>query len=409
MAMHRYTWREQRPALIVGFLAAVLEGYDLQSAGLAGPGMAAEFALSRWQLGEIFSSSTLGLFVGALAGGRLSDSVGRKTGLVCALVTFGCFSMASALAGDFTMLAMMRFLTGVGLGGALPNLIALVAAVSAPHIRAGRVAMIAAGMPLGGSLAAFLSRWLSMADWRVIFVVGGVAPCLLAIAALRWLYEGPREGGGASARKDTSFVQALFAGRRSVATLALWASSFCTLLVLYLMLNWLPTLMLERVGDRNAAPWAVFGFSLAGAFGGLVFGYTLRLRARTTALLIAHAGLGGSLLALSFAPEPAVVVAASLTGFFVTGIQFVLYGLAADCYPAALRGTGTGAAVAMGRLGAIAGPLLAGGALSAGADLGSLLTCLLPVLAVSAAATVVLTWQLRGRSSRRSMPPHPFA
>ncbi|EQB32622.1 MFS transporter [Sphingobium ummariense] len=389
--MLQYSWREQRLVLAVCFFAALLEGYDLQSAGLAGPGMAADFKLDRLQLGWVFSSNTLGLFIGAMVGGRLSDRLGRRSGLASALATFGIFSIASAFTGGFADLTVMRFFTGVGLGGALPNLIALVAAVSVPQVRAGRVAMIAAGMPLGGSMAALLTQWLERGEWRVIFVVGGVLPLLLAMLALRWLRAEPLYARQQVDNETGGFAHALFGERRTGLTVALWISSFCTLLVLYLMLNWLPTLMLARGGDKGNVLWAVFGFSVAGAVGALAFGYIIARRARTVVLLAAHAGLGISLLALAIVQDAAIIIAASFTGFFVTGIQFVLYGLSADCYPSELRGTGTGASVAVGRLGGIVGPLLAGVMMSVGTEVSSLLTSLLPLVAVAALTTTMLT------------------
>lgn len=389
--MHNYSWREQRLALAICFLAALLEGYDLQSAGLAGPGMAADFKLDRLQLGWVFSSNTLGLFLGAMVGGRLSDRLGRRAGLASALATFGIFSIASAFTRGFPDLTVMRFFTGVGLGGALPNLIALVAGVSAPQVRAGRVAMIAAGMPLGGSMAALLTQWLERGEWRLIFLVGGVFPLLLAMLTLRLLRDGPFNAREPVYDDARSFMHALFGERRAGLTIALWISSFCTLLVLYLMLNWLPILMLARGGEKSNVLWAVFGFSVAGAVGALAFGYIIARQARTIALLAAHAGLGISLLALAVSQSAAVIIAASLTGFFVTGIQFVLYGLAADCYPSELRGTGAGASVAVGRLGGIVGPLLAGLMMSVGTEVSSLLRSLLPLVAISALTTMMLT------------------
>lgn len=378
------------------FMVALVEGYDLQSAGLAAPALAMEHTLNRMQLGWVFSSNTLGLLLGAALGGMLSDRIGRKAVLTGSLLTFGAFSIGTALTNGFGELVAMRFLTGVGLGAAFPNLIALVAEAGDPRGRVGRVTIVTAGIPLGGALAALFVAVAGGVDWKLIFHLGGVAPILLAAMVSGLMPRGVAPPLEICGDDSAGFTAALLGPGRAVRTLTLWTSSFFTLLVLYLLLNWLPTLMIARGVTGGAAMWAAFGFSAAGACGALLLGLLIARVVRLPLFLLAYTGLAFSLVALATATPDAITLAASAAGFFVIGAQFALYGLSADCYPAAVRGTGTGAAVAVGRLGAVTGPLLAGIVLGAGSDARLLLTILLPLVALAAAATVLLLLVLRG-------------
>ena len=167
-------------ALTLAFLAAVIEGFDLQAAGVAVPKLAPAFGLTPQQIGLFFSAATFGLIFGALAGGRIADAWGRRTGLVIALVAFGVFSIATAYTATFEQLVVMRFLTGVGLGGALPNLVNIAAESTDPANRGKAVSIMYAGIPLGGAIASGVSMLgLHGGDWHSIFLIGGILPLIL--------------------------------------------------------------------------------------------------------------------------------------------------------------------------------------------------------------------------------------
>jgi MFS transporter, AAHS family, 3-hydroxyphenylpropionic acid transporter len=382
------------------FLVSLIEGYDLQSAGLAAPRFAAQFGLDRIATGWVFSASTFGLFLGAILGGRLSDRYGRRTALTLSMLVLGIFSIGSALTTGFDDLLAMRLLTGIGLGGALPNIIAIAAEAGEARTRVARVTLIAAGMPAGGALASSLVLLVGGSEWRWIFHVGGAIPFLAAI--LSWTLLSSRLLAPAAALAPTGVANALFGQNRALRTLVLWIASFCTLLILHLLLNWLPTLLLAQHITGPSALAATIGFGAAGAIGALTLGLVIARRTRAATLLIVYAGLAASLIALGSTGQ--AVLWASACGFFVTGAQFALYGLSAASYPAAMRGTGTGAAVAMGRLGAIVGPLLAGAILGAGGDMRTLLHALVPIAAIAAAATALLIHLLRGTSPESVTP-----
>ncbi len=155
------------------FLVALMEGLDLQAAGIAAGGIAQAFALDKMQMGWIFSAGILGLLPGALVGGMLADRYGRKRILIGSVALFGLFSLATAIAWDFPSLVFARLMTGVGLGAALPNLIALTSEAAGPRFRGTAVSLMYCGVPIGAALAATLGFAGANLAWQTVFWVGG--------------------------------------------------------------------------------------------------------------------------------------------------------------------------------------------------------------------------------------------
>lgn len=151
------------------FLVALMEGLDLQAAGIAAGGIAQAFALDKMQMGWIFSAGILGLLPGALVGGMLADRYGRKRILISSVALFGLFSLATAIAWDFPSLVFARLMTGVGLGAALPNLIALTSEAAGPRFRGTAVSLMYCGVPIGAALAATLGFAGANLAWQTVF------------------------------------------------------------------------------------------------------------------------------------------------------------------------------------------------------------------------------------------------
>ena len=172
-----------RPGLVIGvcLLIATLEGYDVQAFGVAAPHMARELGLNPGQVGWAGSAANFGLVLGALAGGWAADRWGRKPVLLASVLAFGLFSLATAFAQGVEPLLAARFLTGLGFGGVMPNLIALAAEIAAPGRRAAMTSAMFCGMPAGGAAVSLLARLAGEhADWRLLFLVGGGLPLLIA-------------------------------------------------------------------------------------------------------------------------------------------------------------------------------------------------------------------------------------
>ncbi|MBF3710112.1 3-(3-hydroxy-phenyl)propionate transporter MhpT [Burkholderia pseudomallei] len=370
--------------LALCFAIALLEGLDLQSVGVAAPRMAREFGLSVAQMGWAFGAGTFGLLPGALLGGRLADRIGRKRVLIVSVCTFGLLSIATAQASSFAMLVVVRVLTGVGLGGAMPNLIALSSEAVEPRLRGSAVSAMYCGIPFGGVIASAIGVLLvGDAQWRHIFYVGGLGPLLLVPLLARCLPESRAYLDAARA--------ALFGGGRACATLALWVSYFCTLIVLYFLLNWLPSLMAARGLGRAAVGAVQIGFNVGGGLGALGIGMLSDRLGASRVVGAMYAGIVASLVALALAPGFAGLAAAAFAaGMFVIGGQSVLYALAASHYPAAMRGTGVGAAVAAGRIGSVVGPLAAAQLLAMGRSGAVVIGASIPVTLLAAAAALLL-------------------
>ncbi|CAB3643775.1 3-(3-hydroxy-phenyl)propionate transporter [Paraburkholderia phenoliruptrix] len=376
------------------FAVALLEGLDLQSVGVAAPRMAREFGLSVAQMGLAFSAGTFGLLPGAMLGGRLADRIGRKRILILSACLFGLLSIATALVSSFGMLVFVRVLTGIGLGGALPNLIALSSEAVQQKSRNTAVSVMYCGIPFGGVIASIVGI-LSMGDteWRHIFYVGGAGPLILVPLLLALLPESTafqRASHGMNAA-PAPIGEVLFGANRGLSTLQIWLSYFCTLIVLYFLLNWLPSLMAARGLARAEVGYVQIFFNIGGGLGALFIGMLMdRLRGGVVVAGM-YVGIIASLTALSIAPGfAALTVSAFCAGMFVIGGQSVLYALSAAFYPTAMRGTGVGAAVAVGRVGSVVGPLAAGQLLAMGRSSSTVIGASIPVTLIAAAAALLL-------------------
>lgn len=374
------------------FLVAVVEGFDIQALGVAAPRLAPQFGFDPKQMGWIFAISNIGLVIGASLGGWLADRVGRKPVFIGAVLSFGTFTLLTSLVGTFETLFVVRFCAGLGFGAALPNMMALAAEVSAPEKRASTASVMFCGMPLGGGLSALLTQLLPPDfDWRLLFEIGGVLPLLLAPAIYLLMPETLVTGAVGHAR--TNVLAALFAEGRAPATLLLWLAFLPTLLILYLILNWLPTLVVASGLDRAVAPQASLAFNFGGVAGAIVFGRLVDRMDTRWPMLVAYTGLIVSLIALSASGGLAMtLVLSGAAGFFLLGANYALYGVAATYYPQAVRGTGSGASVAVGRVGSIVGPLLAGMLLGGGMSAGGVVQYMVPVAAVAGAAVLFLSF-----------------
>jgi MFS transporter, AAHS family, 3-hydroxyphenylpropionic acid transporter len=401
-----------RSTIVFCVLTAFCEGMDLQAAGVAAAGIAAEFKPTSDQFGTFFSASTLGLFFGALIGGRLADSIGRKKVLVASVALFGIFSLLTSFAWDVSSLVIARALTGLGLGGALPMVLALVAETGTVEQQAGRVAAVYATTPFGGAVISLLSLLISATQWRTIFLVGGVVPLVLApimafalpeSSAFQRVHAAPKSGAlpdRVDMPRSGSFL-AIFSGGRALRTTFLWTSFFLGLLLLYLLLNWLPTLLTSDGLTRTEAAGAQIGFNIGGALAAILIGYLLNGRLKNWAVVITFLALPVLLVTLAKSPAQLVIICITvfLLGCAVIAAQAFLYAMAPAVYPTSIRGVGVGAAVAVGRIGSIVGPKLGGMLKAAGHSPSQLLMDLLPVVVAGSICALLLAWEVRRAKS----------
>ncbi len=383
-----------RPVLTIGlcFLVALLEGLDLQATGIAAPHMAKEFALTPAMLGWVFSAGLLGLLPGAFVGGWLADRMGRKRILIMAVLLFGVFSLGTAHAWDYPSLLVARLMTGLGLGAALPILIAMASEAAHERLRSTAVSLTYCGVPLGGAIASVIGMAGLGEGWRAVFYVGGFAPIAIAFVLMVWLPESQAFRARATAPGAQNGLAAqLFGPGQASRTLLLWLACFFTLTVLYMLLNWLPSLLIGQGYTRPQAGVVQILFNLGGAAGSFLTGRMMDRGHAGRAVCIAYAGMLASLAGLGLSTSFGLILLAGFTaGYCAIGGQLVLYALAPTLYPTQVRATGVGASVAVGRLGSMAGPLAAGQILAAGAGVGGLLLAASPGLVVAAVAAMAL-------------------
>lgn len=378
-------------------MVMVLEGYDIQSMGIAAPVLMPLLKLDPVQAGQIFSASQAGVVAGALFGGMVSDSWGRRNVLLPAVLIFGAFSLSTAFVHDFTTLLAARVLTGLGLGAAMPNIVGLVIDVAPAIHRVKAVSAIMGGMPLGGAcVALFATLFLKTAGWQSLFYVGGILPMVLVL----FIVALPNTRPVPSAETKVNGFQALFGGGRGLSTLFLWMVFFLTTSVLYMMLNWLPSLMTTRGFDLEVSHMSSLVFNLAGATGCLIVGIIVDRFGYRRVLPMAYLGFLAGICGMAFtAGVDPLVISAAATGFFLMGAQYSLNGVSPMYYPPAARGFGTGAAIAFGRLGSIMGPLMAGYILKSGIGplhgAAGVATAMIPLVAVAGLAMWVLARQAK--------------
>jgi AAHS family 3-hydroxyphenylpropionic acid transporter len=368
------------------------EGFDLQAPGVTLPVLGPLFKLATGegqgflagflsQKSLFLSISTFGLMLGAVIGGRLSDLVGRKWVTVASVALFGLLSVLTARATDTNMLLMARFCTGLGLGGALPSLIAIVSENVSLARRNTAVGFLYASLPSGGALVSLSSyAFANPAHWQIIYYLGGVVP-ILAVPGLIFGAPSARPIRTAAKGPKPSIGFALFGEGRTSRTLILWICFLFALITQYVLLSWLPTLLISKGLPRPETSIVQMGFNILGAAGSIATGMLIDRpgRATTTALIFLANMICLGILAVAPASLGISVLVGSLVGCTVSGTQTVMYALAPSAYPTAVRGTGVGFAVAIGRTGAGIGPLLAGAMLGSGASAAGVLGLMMPL------------------------------
>lgn len=377
--------------LALTFTVAATDGFDAQIIGFTAPQIAAEFGIANNRLGPVFSAALLGMTCGALLFGVLGDRLGRRRTLIFCVALFGISTLGASLAGSITEIIVLRLLTGLGLGGALPNAVTLMAECSPSKQRSLLVTLMYIGFSVGGLLGGMVAGKLVVEHgWRAMFYVGGSAPLVLALVLLVLLPESPQflaRQIGTGARiaallrrfdpvgrypaedlyvmpdtPDGVGFGELFRHRRARNTLLLWIAFFINLLVLFFLLNWLPKLLVDRGMAFAQAIHATVMFNIGGILGALVLAW-LSSRYNPRRVLATFFALGAlSFMSIGYGDAGYTQVAAACfaTGLFAGAAQVGLYPIATQVYPSTIRTTGVGWAQAWGRIGSIFGPLAGG-------------------------------------------------
>ena len=372
-----------------------VDGFDAQAIGYTAPSIVGEWHIDRTSLGPVFSAGLFGLMIGALLMGPLADRIGRKRIIVLSVLAFGLGTLATVLATDTQSLLFIRFATGLGLGGALPNAVALTAEYSPQRRRATMVMAMFAGFSVGAALGGLLAAAIIPAfGWRSVYVVGGVLPLLMVPWLALKLPESLRfqamTGRANDAVRGTlqkiapahrfadgaqfvitepnlpgQPVAQLLRGGRALATVLIWIMFFMSLLDIYFLSNWLP-LVLNGLGSSVSMSAAIGAMlQVGGLVGALALGRVFdRFSYRALPVVYLLAAGAVALIGYSSGDTVMVTIAIFVAGFGIIGGQNGANAMAATFYPTSIRSTGVGWAFGIGRIGSIIGPLL-GGALLA--------------------------------------------
>ncbi|MGI4877585.1 MAG: MFS transporter [Janthinobacterium lividum] len=381
--------RREPLVLLLCFLVASLEGFDIQAFGITAPRLIVEFHLGPAWIGAAGSAAMIGMVGGAAAGGWLAQRWSLKFALIASTLLFAGFSLLTAFAQTPTELIAARLFTGLGFGGAMPNLLAVATRLRPGGRHAGAATLIFCGMPVGGALVAACAGWLGdPLPWRTLYLIGGGAPLVVAAALAIWLPAFPPAAGKQGG--DDRLHRVLLGPDYGLTTLALWLAFIAALLLLYLLLNWLPLLVIGKGFTPAFGSRAALFFNASGIVGALVAGRWADRVGYRTPVWVATLLLVSGLVVMSAAHDGTVLlVAACLLGAATVSAQYLLYAAAPLPYPAGQSIVAAGVAIGVGRLGSIAGPLLAGATRSAGVPIDTLLIGLVPVALVVGAGMII--------------------
>lgn len=366
----------------------LLEGFDIQALGVAAPTLFPILGFDDVQKGWVFSSGQAGVVLGAILGGILSDNMGRRNVLLVFVPIFGIFTLATVVAHSFTSLMIVRLIAGIGLGATMTNMVGIGIDVSTEKNRVKIITMIMAGMPIGGTLVSLLAKmFIKDHGWQFLFYIGGFIPLALMIPI--FLLPNVKTH---HEHEKIDWVKALFGEGRFLPTILLWIVFFFTSSVLYMLLNWLPTLMKTRGFDLGIATLSSVIFNFSAAIGSVTMGYLIDKHGYRLLLPFAYVGMAIGIFMLATSQNSQyALIAIGIVGVFLLGAQYSLSGVSPMYYPKAVRGFGTGASVAFGRIGSITGPLAAGYILKTTGDPSSVAMAMLPVLLLAGISAIFLT------------------
>lgn len=374
------------------FWVAFFEGFDLQAPGIAAKGIAASYGLDQVQMGYVFSLGVLGMLFGAFFGGRIADYWGQKKVLILSIAIFGVFFSVTAIAPNLEIVYLARFLTGLGLGAAMPTMISVVGDEATDANRGKLNSLMYCGLPVGAICVAGLGIYFPDIKWQTIFLIGGLTPLLLIPFMIVILKEKKKQQVELATVAVPNMAEILFQQQRYKQTLPLWLSFFFTLMINYILISWLPNILMEQGLAKSEAFMVMLIFQVGAVVGTLAMGYLLdRLKLWQMSAIIYSGLLIAVCILFSAKSIPLLIFAGLIGGIFSTGGQSILYGISPIFYSPIGKVTGVGSAISLGRLGAMTGPLLTGKILALGLGTTGILIASVPGIIVSAIALTALS------------------
>ena len=376
-------------------LVALLDGLDVQTMALVIPSLAEAWNVDKPSFGPVLSSSFAGLMIGALMGGMLGDRFGRRGILITAFMGVGMASILTATATSHLELMVWRLLTGLAIGSCMPNFTVLTAEYVPGHRQAFFITLLYSAIPIGGIVGGLLAPpVIAAGGWRAVFLLSGAIPALIAVILFFSLPESPRflatrglspqRSGDILARIDKGYhyapdhrfaidekvkgspFGALFKDGRLARTVLFWIILFCNLAGFYVLTSWLPTLLVREGWSVATASQSISIFFMGGVVGCVTVGWLIdRFGPYSVLAVMFLANAGSSVMLGGVANEHApMMIVIALAGFALNAAQTGSIILGARIYPTAIRSTGVGWGLGVGRIGAVLSPSLGGLALA---------------------------------------------
>lgn len=419
--LSRYQWR----VVILCFLIVFLDGLDTAAMGFIAPALSAEWGINRASLGPVMSAALIGMVFGALGSGPLADRFGRKVVLVAAVFLFGLFSLLSAYSSNIDQLLILRLLTGLGLGAAMPNATTLLSEYTPERLKSLLVTSMFCGFNLGMACGGFVSAKLIPAmGWHSLLMLGGILPLILTVVLMIWLPESARflvvrnlgvdrirkvlapiSSQEVNAAKDFSVpeqktvrsrnvLKVVFSGTYSAGTLLLWLTYFMGLVIVYLLTSWLPTLMRDSGASMEQSAFIGALFQFGGVLSAVGVGWAMDKYNPHKVIGCAYflAGIFAWLVGQSLGNVAVLATLVLLAGMCINGAQSAMPSLAARFYPTQGRATGVSWMLGIGRFGAILGAWAGATLLGLGWNFEQVLTALVVPAALAAIAVLIKGW-----------------
>ena len=375
------------------FCVVLLDGFDTAAIGYIAPSLVSEWGVERSALGPVLSAALFGLVVGSLSAGPLADRFGRRKVLIIAASIFGLACLASAFSGGLNQLVAWRFVTGLGLGAAMPNAVTMMNEYCPEARRATLTNAMFCGFPLGAALGGFLAAWMiPHLGWRSVLLLGGIAPLILAILILFLLPESvrymvaknypaerirealhrvqpkvtefPLVMSGVSEATEVpaqarSSIGVVLSSELLVGSIMLWLAYFMGLVIFYALINWMPVLLKDAGVTPSTAALVSALFPLGG-FGAILSGWLMDRFNANLIIAACFALTAGAVYAIGQSTSHIVLLMLVVlgAGTLMNTAQSSLPTLAAAFYPTNGRATGVAWMMGIGRFGGIAGSFL---------------------------------------------------
>jgi len=419
-------------------LCLIMDGFDVQAMGYVAPAVIKEFKIPGAQMGLVFSAALTGVLLGSFLFSMLSDRIGRRPVLIMAALYFAVLTLWTARAGSAKELLAIRFVAGFGLGGIMPNAMALAGEYSPARIRVTVMMLVSNFFTVGAAIGGFIAAGLiPRFGWRSVFIFGGIVPLIVSVLmifllpeslqflvlrgkskdkVLKWLrrINAPVPAGNVEfitqeENRTGVPVVNLFREGRGLGTVMLWIINFMNLLNLYFLGSWLPTVVKDAGYTTAIAVLVGTAVQVGGSLGTIPNGWLIDRYGFRKVLTIVF---GVATLSIAMIGQPSLPLsmlffASFMAGWCVPGGQPGVNSLAALYYPTYLRSTGIGASLGFGRIGAIVGPVAAGALLGKGwAHRELFLAAAVPAL-ISAVATYSLRWVM-AEPAKTAVPAEVF-